>query len=142
MKTILVVDDNPVQAYATLKLLDHRSVRILHEGTVEAGLDVARRETLDVILFDIETSTMDWLAVCRSLRLDKRTVKIPIILYASEAVPAIPRDEFSSDMLEFVVKDAFFEVVLLETLRHLHVIDRAHLRNNERRLTLGNGATK
>ena len=122
-KTILIVEDSPVQTLAVLKLLEERSVHILCASNGEAGVEMARQTLPEAILLDVEMPGINGLEVCRLLRDDTGTAKIPIILFTSHTDLETLRQGFLGGAIDFIPKDAFCESVLLETLRQLHIFE-------------------
>jgi CheY-like chemotaxis protein len=125
-KTILLVEDSLVQRLALFKLFKPYDVNVLWAENGKDGLALARQILPEVILLDVHMpGGMDGLEVCRLLRDDTRTISIPIILLTSRNDIETLRNGFLSGAIEFIPKDGFHEAVLLETLYHLHVIDRS-----------------
>jgi len=118
-KTILIVEDSPVQALAVLKLLEHRGVSILCAANGEAGVEMARRNMPELILLDVEMPGMNGLEVCRRLRDDTGTANIPIILFTTHTDAETVREGLVGGAIDFIPKDGFYEAVLLETLREM-----------------------
>ncbi len=130
-KTILIVEDSPVQALALLRLLEMQGVKIVCAANGEAGIEMAHQVTPEVILLDVQMPGIDGLEVCRRLRDDSSTHRIPIILLTAHTTPEIVRDGFLGGAIDFIPKDAFYEKVLLETLLQLNIIDVMPRRSDE-----------
>lgn len=122
-KTILIVEDSPVQALAVLKMLESKGIRTLCAANGEAGLEMARQALPALILMDVQMPGMDGLEVCRQLQADPRTASIPVILLTSRADPEVLRQGFTNGAVDFIPKDAFYETILIETLQQLKMID-------------------
>jgi CheY-like chemotaxis protein len=122
-KTILIVEDSPVQALAVLKLLENRGVNVLCAANGETGVAMARQTLPEAIVLDVEMPGMNGLEVCRLLRDDTRTVKIPVILFTTHTDLETLREGFVGGAVDFIPKDAFCETVLLETLRQLQILE-------------------
>lgn len=127
-KTILLVEDSVVQRLALIKLFKPYNVNVLWADNGKDGLALAHHILPEVILLDVQMpGGMDGLEVCRLLRDDTRTAKIPIILFTSHNDLTTLRDGYLSGAVEFIPKDGFHEAVLLETLYHLQVIERSNI---------------
>ncbi len=76
---ILIVDDYPINLNMLFKLLSQMnySVRVATNGP--RALELAKKETPDLILLDIMMPEMDGFEVCRQLKQDKNCQDIPII---------------------------------------------------------------
>jgi CheY-like chemotaxis protein len=122
-KTILIVEDSPVQALAVLKLLENRGVSILCAANGEAGIEMARQNMPELILLDVEMPGINGLEVCRRLRDDTGTAKIPIILFTTHTDQETIREGMVGGAIDFIPKDGFYEAVLLETLREMKLFE-------------------
>lgn len=122
-KTILIVEDSLVQSLALLKLFKQWDVNVLCAENGKDGIELARQAQPEVILLDVQMPGMNGLEVCRLLRDDTRTIKIPIILFTSHNDMKTLREGFLSGAIEFIPKDGFHEAVLVETLRQMHILD-------------------
>ena len=122
-KTILIVEDSPVQALALLRLLETRGLNIVCAANGEAGIEMTHQVNPDVILMDVQMPGIDGLETCRRLRDDSSTSHIPIILLTSHTTAEIMRDGFLGGAIDFIPKDAFYDRVLIETLRQLNIIE-------------------
>jgi diguanylate cyclase (GGDEF)-like protein len=83
-QTILVVDDEPnirqILKYQ-LEKLDYE-VKTAENG--EAAIEIVREDSVDLVLLDIMMPKMDGYQVCRKLREDFKTSKIPIIMLTAK----------------------------------------------------------
>jgi CheY-like chemotaxis protein len=129
-KTILIVEDSPVQAQAVMELLKHRNVSILCAANGEAGLEMARQNMPEVILLDVEMPGMSGLEVCRLLRDDTGTAKIPIILFTTHTDQETIREGLVDGAIEYIPKDRFFEPVLLEILKEMNLFESSAVAHN------------
>jgi len=122
-KTILIVEDSPVQALAVLKLLENRGVSILCAANGEAGLEMARQNMPELILMDVEMPGMNGLDVCRKLRDDTGTARIPIILFTTHTDQETIREGLVGGAIDYIPKDGFYEAVLLATLKEMKLFE-------------------
>lgn len=81
--TILIVEDNPGHAKLAAALLEKTGYAVLHAGTAEEGMQLAREQQPDLILMDIQLPGLDGLAATRRLKNDPATRAIPVILLTS-----------------------------------------------------------
>jgi DNA-binding response OmpR family regulator len=84
-RTILVVDDEAVLIEAITSLLERAGYQVIAATDGEHALEIARRETVDLILLDIVLPGMDGLEVCRQLRRKKETATIPIMILTAKS---------------------------------------------------------
>ncbi len=67
-RTILLIDDEPQIRRVLRTSLNAKGSRVLDVGSGEEALDLLRRETVDLILLDLNMPGMGGLAVCRAIR--------------------------------------------------------------------------
>ncbi len=75
---ILVVDDNPAGRYSTSHVLRSVGWTVLEAGTGGEALHLAT-EGIDLIVLDVNLPDMDGFTVCRRVRAEEKTSRIPII---------------------------------------------------------------
>ncbi|RLA80048.1 MAG: hypothetical protein DRG78_11750 [Epsilonproteobacteria bacterium] len=82
-KTILVVDDNKTNIDVLKDLLKEYDVITVLNGIT--AIDIALQETIDLILLDILMPNMDGYEVCKILKSNEFTKKIPIIFLTAKS---------------------------------------------------------
>lgn len=81
--TILVVDDTETNIDILLELLsDDYDITVALSG--ESALEIAKEDSIDLILLDIMMPRMDGYEVCRILKKDDKTKDIPIIFITAK----------------------------------------------------------
>ncbi|HEX6739374.1 MAG TPA: response regulator, partial [Vicinamibacteria bacterium] len=78
MPTVLAVDDNPAQLYATTKLLRREGFEVWEAQTGQGALDKAR-DNPDLIVLDIKLPDISGVEVCKRLKTDPSTTSIPVL---------------------------------------------------------------
>lgn len=81
---ILVVDDEPKIVKLTRDYLEKDGFRVISAGDGEAALAAARRERPDLVVLDLMLPGMDGLEVCRELKKDSQTERIPIVMLTAK----------------------------------------------------------
>lgn len=122
-KTILVVEDSPVQARRLELILTKMGLAIVLARSGEDGLQLARTLIPDTIVLDIELPGINGLQVCKYLKQDKRTASIPIILLTHYDDEKTIELGLQIGAIEYIPKDGFSDAVLVETLRQTGVIE-------------------
>lgn len=123
-KTVLVVEDSATQVMHLRTLLEKEHLNVLMAVDGQMGLEMAKSIHPDLIILDLQMPRMNGFQVVQALKQLKETVEIPIIMFS------IHKDIETQNMgtqlgaIEFIPKDAFADVVLLETLREMGFIDR------------------
>lgn len=82
---VLVIDDSPTIVALLKRMLqqNHLDVLVAYDG--ESGLEIAHRETPDLIFLDIVLPGIDGFSALRKLRRDPVTKDIPIIMISGNA---------------------------------------------------------
>src|SRR5574339_452834 len=86
--TILYIEDNPDNTMLVRRALESRGYTLIHAENGIKGVAMAEKETVDLILLDINLPDMDGYEVARRLRAsDKRELKtIPVIAVTANAL--------------------------------------------------------
>ena len=79
MATVLMVEDNAANMKLGKFLLESVGHTVLTATDAEAGLAIARAETPDLILMDIQLPGMDGLEATAQLKREDATRRIPVI---------------------------------------------------------------
>jgi two-component system cell cycle response regulator DivK len=86
MAKILIIEDNAMNMKLTTLLLHSAGHTVLCAVDAETGLALARADSIDLILMDIQLPGMDGLAAAALLKRDPATVAIPIIALTALAM--------------------------------------------------------
>jgi CheY-like chemotaxis protein len=124
-KTVLVVEDSPVQALAVLKLLEREGLNIICAPNGSAGVAMARENRPDAIILDVQMPEMNGIEACRAIKADPLTTNIPVVMFTAFTELDTLKDSLLGGAVDFIPKDAFYEVVLVETLRQLGILPPA-----------------
>ena len=84
-RTILVVEDNPVNRKLARNVLRARGWCVIEATSGEEALRVLRRSSPDLVLMDIQLPGMDGLEVTRRIKADPATAALPIIALTAHA---------------------------------------------------------
>jgi DNA-binding response OmpR family regulator len=109
MKSVLVVDDDPdIRELITWKLV-HAGYSTLVAGDGEAGLAAANSgdgegRVPDLILVDWMMPKMSGIDVCRALRQNPVTARIPVILLTANAQEADVELGFAAGVDDYIAK--------------------------------------
>ena len=121
--TILVVDDEPIN----LKVLQYilkDSFGLVFARDGETAIEAAEKHRPDLILLDIMMPGMDGYEVCRHLKANPSTSKIPVIF-----VTALSNDEdeskgFATGGVDYITKPVSAPIVLARVKTHLALHDQ------------------
>ena len=85
---ILVVEDEPVIRELVQGLLSESDVHVECAQTGAEGLKLARTQAFDLILLDVVLPQLDGITVCRMLKADVSTSKVPLHMLTGKAKKA------------------------------------------------------
>lgn len=119
---ILLVEDTPVQAMRFKSSLEEGGCTVRWVENGQDGLQAAREGLYDLFILDIELPDIDGFEVCRRLKEDPNVADVPVIMLttrdrAEDAVLGL-----GSGAVDYIPKDAFAELVLLETLKQMGLL--------------------
>jgi CheY-like chemotaxis protein/two-component sensor histidine kinase len=101
-KSVLLVEDNPVNALLAQILLQREGCRVERASSGEEALDVAARHSFDLIFMDLGLPGLDGLGATRALR--ARGVTTPVIALTANAYEEDRRASLSAGMNDFLTK--------------------------------------
>ena len=83
-KTILVVDDDPVQQKHISDLLSGLDANVVLAGNGQQGVEKAQEIRPDLILMDVVMPEVDGFAACRQITSGADTKDIPVVIVSSK----------------------------------------------------------
>lgn len=84
-RKILVIEDDPAAARLISYTLEQKGYQVLAVSDGREGLRRAREEGPDLLILDIMLPSMDGFQICRHLRAESRTSRIPILMLSAKA---------------------------------------------------------
>jgi len=78
-RTVLIVEDNPMNRKLARNVLRSRGFEVLEATTGEEALQLLARRVADLVLMDLQLPGLDGLEVTRRLKADHRTATLPIV---------------------------------------------------------------
>ncbi len=121
-KVVLVVEDSPTQSIHMQTMLEDAGVRCVLASNGQTGLYLAQSILPDVIILDLEMPFMNGFEVCRQLKAEEQTASIPVILMTRHDETESVVQGLEMGAIEFIPKDTFADVVLLETLKQMNIV--------------------
>ncbi|MFN3076292.1 MAG: two-component system response regulator [Alphaproteobacteria bacterium] len=115
--TILVIDDEPVNAHLISQLVQEHEVIVALNGT--DGINMALDQRPDLILLDINMPDMLGFEVCRRLRMDPTMQDVPIIFNTTLDATEDKIRGFEAGGVDYVVKPYAKEEVVARINTHL-----------------------
>jgi CheY-like chemotaxis protein len=87
-QTILCVDDNQIHCYAITRSLQHSGYATLVAGTGAEAVAQARTNKVDLVLLDVNLPDFDGFEVCKRIKSDPQTSRIPVIFHTATSANA------------------------------------------------------
>jgi DNA-binding response OmpR family regulator len=103
-KTILFVDDNPVDRTLISRLLAKYEFNVLLAEDGPEGLRMGQENKLDLILLDILLPGISGIELCKKFKKHESTQNIPIIFYTSIDTPKHLIDYTSYGARDYIQK--------------------------------------
>jgi two-component system cell cycle response regulator DivK len=116
MSLILIVEDNEKNLKLVRDVLQAKGYRTLEAGSAEDGLRIARGETPDLILMDIQLPGMDGIAALRALRAEPATAALPVVAITASVMQQDRQQIMSAGFDGFIEKPISLRG-LLDTVR-------------------------
>ena len=94
MKTVLIVEDDPISARVFAKILTKRAgLGVKHTENVEEVMQIALNKLADIILMDVSLSrsvyqgkAVDGIKITQMLKANPETASLPVILVTAHAM--------------------------------------------------------
>jgi len=94
MKTVLIVEDDPINARVFSKILTKRGgLDVKHTENVDEVIQIARSREVDIILMDVSLShsvyqgkPVDGIRITQMLKEDPSTSDLPVVLVTAHAM--------------------------------------------------------
>jgi len=111
---ILICDDTTTLLDFLELVFEKQGFEVIKAGYGEAALELAEDQHPDIALVDVMMPGIDGLEVCRRLRANPETAKLPILLYSAIVGEEVRRDALAAGADEFIGK----------TLHHAELVSK------------------
>jgi light-regulated signal transduction histidine kinase (bacteriophytochrome) len=118
---ILIVDDNTANVKVMMDYLTEYGFQIMVARTGETGMALARRDRPDLILLDLMLPGADGFEICRRLKADELTRKIPVIFMTILTSMEDKLKGFQAGGVDYITKPFQAEEVLARVRIHLQL---------------------
>lgn len=125
MPKLLVIDDEPNITFTITETLGSRDLQVLTAGTAREGIELVRRQNLDVVLCDVRLPDLSGLdAFDRIHQIDPR---IPVIIMTAFAKTETAIEAMRRGAFEYLVKPVDFTALKQVVNRALDVSRLSHV---------------
>src|SRR5918992_1814195 len=125
--TILVVEDDERVRAGLRRAFESEGHRVLACGDAAEALRELHREGCDIVVMDVELPGVSGLALCRLLRAQAATRRLPVIILSSHDREEYKVEAFAAGADDFVVKGATARELLTRVVAHLQSAERERL---------------
>ena len=119
--TILIVDDSALNLQVIGLKLKTAGYNIVAAQSGKEALEIAKKEAFDLILLDIMMPDMDGIEVCRLLKEQELTQKIPIIFLTAKSDTIDIIAGFKAGCVDYVPKSFSTEELLARVRAHVEL---------------------
>lgn len=116
-RTVLVVDDDPKAVQLLCAYLDPVGYRVISAFGGKEGIEVARRQSPDLIVLDLMMPEISGFDVVEALKQDVALASIPIIVVTAKQISAEDRLRLHGDVLKVIEKSDFKHVTFIEEVK-------------------------
>ena len=118
---ILVVDDTPASLRLLTELLTQHGYRVRPASNGALALKSVAAKTPDLILLDVSMPGMDGYEVCRRLKADEKSSRIPVIFISAFGDARQKVTGFEAGGIDYITKPVEAEEVLARVRTHLRL---------------------
>ena len=122
-KTILIVDDNPMNLLLTSHVLENEGYATLTADDGRTALKELEKQTPSLILLDVMMPEMDGYEVCRLINANEDWTEIPIIFLTANAQTENLVEGFKAGGVDYITKPFKGEELLVRVKNHLELAD-------------------
>jgi DNA-binding response OmpR family regulator len=120
----LIIDDQPDSVALLLSFLEGKAIDILVALDGKDGLAKAVIGLPDLILLDVSMPGLDGFAVCKQLKEDFRTQRIPVIFLSGRDGLDDKLEGFAAGGIDYITKPFSEAEVLARVMVHIHAKQR------------------
>ncbi len=130
-KTILIVDDQPTNLDILAYLLNNKGYKVRRAIDGQTALKMVCSQPVDLILLDIIMPAMNGYEVCRRLKNNDATRKIPVIFITALNEDKKKLKGFNVGAVDYITKPFCPEEVFARVCVHLTILELRRQQRNE-----------
>jgi len=119
--SVLIVEDSPPQALKLKLSLEYHGCQVDWADTGLGGLTLAQQKPFDLIVLDVELPDTNGFQVCQKLKANPNLADIPVIIMTTRDQADDVLNGLENGAVDYIPKDGFAEVVLLETIKQMKI---------------------
>jgi chemotaxis protein histidine kinase CheA len=118
-RRVLVVDDSLPTRTLERSILETAGYSTFAAGDGVEALKILRRETIDLVISDVEMPSLDGFALTAEIRREEKLRRIPVVLVTSLASPEHQERGMNAGADAYILKGKFEQGQLLDTVGRL-----------------------
>ena len=118
MATILIVEDEVDAVTLLTKRLSKNGFEILSAGDVSGSIELLQKEKVDLVILDLMLPAGGGVTVLKSLRGDKRTSGIPVVVLTATRSPGY-KQKVLDEGVDAYLEKPYDPVELISTIQNL-----------------------
>ena len=118
MSTVLIVEDNDKNMKLARDVLQAKGYKTLEALTGEEGVKLAKENTPDLVLMDIQLPGINGIEAFKQLRADPQTARIPVVALTASVTPT-DRSQITAAGFDAFVGKPINLKEFLETVKRL-----------------------
>ena len=119
IRSILVVDDNPVIVKLLEGLLTRAGYRVMKAGSGDEALEALAAVKPDLVLLDVDMPGRSGFSICRAMKDNPHTTDIPVLFVTSLAEKEYIVDGFAAGGQDYIIKPFTRAELLARVQTHL-----------------------
>ena len=116
---ILLIDDNPKNLQVAMNILNSEGYHLIYAQDGKKGLELALKNSFDLILLDVIMPAMNGYEVCQKLKSNPKTKDIPIIFLTVKDEEKDIVKGFECGGVDYVTKPFYTAVLLKRVKTHI-----------------------
>src|SRR5207253_869168 len=122
--TLLIVDENSQTRVSLTEIFSPAGYRALTVADAPSAMRVLHKEQCDLVLLDLELPGVDGLTLCRLLRAQPATSKLPIIVFSASDDESRKVEAFGAGADDYITKPSTSGELLSRISSHLRAAQR------------------
>lgn len=121
---VLVVDEDVDAREHVRSIFEKAGYRALSAGDSASALRLLQKEPCDLVLIDLGLSNVDGLALCRLIRAQAATSKLPIITLSSSDSDSQKQEAYAAGADDYIAKSSSAAEIVSRSAAHLRAAQR------------------
>lgn len=122
--TLLIVDDDALSRKRLCQTFEEAGYRALTVSDAPSALRLLHKERCDLVVLDLEIPGVDGLALCRLLRAQATTSKLPLIVFSARDDEGGKVEAFAAGADDYITKPSTSGELLSRVNSHLQAAQR------------------